>query len=92
MGGEVVRNTVKTRPGREGRVGAPRAHNVKGKFGVGEKAVPKVRGKVGMGGGEGGDEVVLCCPHRFLCRVGPVHLWGNKLHRQPLREKILSAL
>ena len=35
VGGEVVRETVKTRPGREGRVGAPRAHNVKGKFSVG---------------------------------------------------------
>jgi hypothetical protein len=34
-GGKVVRKTVKTRPGREGRVGAPRAHIVKGKFGVG---------------------------------------------------------
>jgi hypothetical protein len=52
VGGEVVRKTVKTRPGREGRFGAPRAHNVKGKFGVGEKAVPKVRGKVGMDGGD----------------------------------------
>ncbi len=35
VGGEVVRKTVKTRPGREGRVGASRAHNVKGKFSVG---------------------------------------------------------
>ena len=35
VGGEVVRKTVKTRPGREGRVGAPRAHKVKGKFSVG---------------------------------------------------------
>ncbi len=35
VGGEIVRKTVQTRPGREGRVGAPRAHNVKGKFSVG---------------------------------------------------------
>ena len=35
VSGEVVRKTVKTRPGREGRVGAPRAHKVKGKFSVG---------------------------------------------------------
>ena len=35
MGGEVVRKAVKTRPGREGRVGAPRAHKVKGKLSVG---------------------------------------------------------
>ncbi len=35
VGSEVVRKTVQTRPGREGRVGAPRAHNIKGKFSVG---------------------------------------------------------
>ena len=35
VGGEVVRKAVKTRPGREGRVWAPRAHKVKGKFSVG---------------------------------------------------------
>jgi hypothetical protein len=35
VGGEVIRKAVKTRPGREGRVGAPRAHKVKGKFSVG---------------------------------------------------------
>ena len=63
MGGEVVRETVQTRPGREGRVGAPRAHDVEGKFSVGKKAVPQVSGKVGMGGSEGGDKVVLAGPH-----------------------------
>ena len=35
VSGEVVRKTVQTRPGREGRVGAPRAHNIKGKLSVG---------------------------------------------------------
>ncbi len=35
VGGEVVGQAVQTRPGREGRVGAPRAHEVKGKFSVG---------------------------------------------------------
>jgi hypothetical protein len=35
VSGEVVRKAVKTRPGREGRVGAPRAQKVKGKFSVG---------------------------------------------------------
>ncbi len=63
VGCEVIRKTVQTRPGGEGRVGVPRAHNVKGKFGVGEKAVPNVRGEVGMGGGEGGDKMVLAGPH-----------------------------
>jgi hypothetical protein len=32
VGGEVK--------GREGRIGAPRAHDVEGKFGVGKKLVP----------------------------------------------------
>ncbi len=64
MGGEVIRETVKARPGRKGRIGAPRAHTIKGKFGVGKKkAVPKVRREVGVGGSEGGDKVVLACPH-----------------------------
>ena len=35
VGGEVVREVVKARPGRDGRIGAPRAHNVKVKLGVG---------------------------------------------------------
>ncbi len=35
VGGEVIRKTVKTTPGREGRVGAPRSHDVEGEFGVG---------------------------------------------------------
>ena len=63
VGGEVVRETVQTRPGGEGGVGAPGSHDVKGEFGVGEKAVPEVRGEVGMGGGEGGDKMVLAGPH-----------------------------
>ncbi len=63
MKSEVVRKTMKARPSREGRIGAPRAHDVKGKFGMGEKAVPKVRREVRVGGGEGGDKVVLACPH-----------------------------
>ncbi len=37
MRGKVISETVKARPGREGRIGAPWAHNIKGKFGVGEK-------------------------------------------------------
>ena len=35
VSGEVVRKTVQTRPGREGRVGAPGAHKIKGEFSVG---------------------------------------------------------
>jgi hypothetical protein len=63
VGGEVVGKTAKTRPSREGRVGAPRAHNVEGKFGVGKEAVPQVSGKVGMGGSEGGEKMVFAGPH-----------------------------
>ncbi len=77
---------------REGRSRAPRAHDVEGEFGMGEEAVAEVVRKVGVGGCESGDEVVFGRPHGLLCRVGPMHLWGNKLHRQPLQEKILSAL
>ena len=63
VGGEVVGKTAQTRPSREGRVGAPRAHNVEGKFGVRKEAVPQVSGKVGMGGGEGGEKMVFAGPH-----------------------------
>jgi hypothetical protein len=63
VGGEVVGKTAETRPGREGRIGAPRAHNVEGQFSVGKEAVPQVSGKVGMGGSEGGDKMVLAGPH-----------------------------
>jgi hypothetical protein len=63
VGVEVVRETVQTRPGGEGGVGAPGSHDVKGEFGVGKEAVPQVSGKVGMGGSEGGDKVVLAGPH-----------------------------
>ena len=64
VGGEVVGKTAKTRPSREGRVGAPRAHNhVEGKFSVGKEAAPQVSGKVGMGGSEGGEKMVFSGPH-----------------------------
>ena len=53
VGGKIKKKAVQARPSREGRVGAPGAHKVEGKFGMGEKAVPEVSGKVGMGGGEG---------------------------------------
>ncbi len=58
----------------------------------GEEPVPKVVGKVRVGGGEDGDKVVFARPYCPLCRVGSVDLWGYQCHRQPLREKILSAL
>ena len=63
VGVEVVRETVQTRPGGEGGVGAPGSHGVKGEFSVGKKAVPEISGEVGMGGGEGGEEMVFAGPH-----------------------------
>jgi hypothetical protein len=40
VGGKVIREAVKTRPGREGRIRAPWAHDVEGEFGMGKEAVP----------------------------------------------------
>ena len=40
VGGKVVREAVKTRPGREGRIRAPRAHDVEGEFNMRKEAVP----------------------------------------------------
>ena len=92
VGGEVIRETVEARPSRDGGVRAPGAQNIEGDFGKGEEPVPKVVGKVRVGGGEDGNKVVFARPYCPLCRVASVNLWGYKCDRQPLREKILSAL
>ncbi len=63
VGGKVIREAVKTRPGREGRIRAPRAHDVEGELGMGEEAVPEVVRKVGVGGCKSGDEVVFGRPN-----------------------------
>jgi hypothetical protein len=63
MGGEVKREMVEARPVREGGIGAPRAHDIEGEFGVGEKAISEVIREVGVSGSKGGDKVVLACPH-----------------------------
>ncbi len=52
VSGEVVGKMVESRPSRERGLGAPGAHEVKGEFGVGEKAVPEVSREVGVGGGD----------------------------------------
>ncbi len=57
------REVVKTRPGREGRIGAPWAHDIEGEFGMRKEAVPEVVREVGVGGCESGDEVVFARPH-----------------------------
>ncbi len=63
VGGEVVREVVKARPGREGRIGAPGTQDIEDKFSMGKEAVPKVIREVGVGGGEGSDEVIFRHPH-----------------------------
>ncbi len=40
MCSKVIREAVKTRPGREGRIRGPRAHDVEGEFGMRKEAVP----------------------------------------------------
>ncbi len=50
MGGEVKGEMVEARPGRDGGIGAPRAHDIEGEFGVWEKAVPEVIREVGSRG------------------------------------------
>jgi hypothetical protein len=69
VGGEVVGKVMEARPSREGWVGAPRAHDVKGQFGVRKKAVPEVGREVGVGGSEGGDEVVFAVLTDFSAGV-----------------------
>jgi hypothetical protein len=63
VGGKVIREAVKTRPGREERIRAPRAHDVEGEFGMGKEAVPEVGREFGVGGCESGDQVVFGRPH-----------------------------
>jgi hypothetical protein len=63
VSGEVKGEMVEARPGRNGGIGAPRAHDIEGEFGVWEKAVPEVIREVGVSGSEGGDKKVLACPH-----------------------------
>ncbi len=42
---------------------APGTQDIEGKFFMGKEAVPKVIREVGVGGGEGSDEVVFRRPH-----------------------------
>jgi hypothetical protein len=63
VGGKVIGEAVKTRPGREGRIRAPRTHDIQGEFDMGKEAVPEVIREVRVGGCESGDEVVFARPH-----------------------------
>ena len=92
MGREVIWEMVESRPGRDSGIGAPWTQEVEGDFGKGEETVPEVVRKVRVGGREDRDKVIFSRPYCPLCRVGSVGLWGHKRHRQPLQEKVLSAL
>ena len=92
MGREVVWEMVESRPGRDSGIRAPWTQEVEGNFGEGEETVPEVVRKIRVGRGEDRDEMVFACSYCPLCRVGSLGLWGHKLHRQLLREKVLSAL
>jgi hypothetical protein len=66
VGGKVIGEAVKTRPGRERRIRAPWAHEIEGDFGMGKETVPEVIREFRefrVGGGESGDEVVFARPH-----------------------------
>jgi hypothetical protein len=63
VGGEVVSEVMKARPGREGRIGTPRTQDIEGEFSMGKEAVTKVIREVGLGGADGRDEVVFRRPH-----------------------------
>ncbi len=63
VGGKFIGEAVKTRPGREGRIRAPWAHDIEGEFGMGKETVPEVIREFGVGGGESGDEVVFARSH-----------------------------
>ena len=77
--GVVEGGGVKAVPGGEigGRV--PRAEEVECELSLGEKGVPKVKGEVKVGGGEGGDKVILERANRTFRRVSTVILGGDKL-------------
>ncbi len=51
VGGKVVGEAVKARPGREERIRALRVEKVEGNLRVGKKAIPEVVGEVRVGGG-----------------------------------------
>ncbi len=58
---------METVPGRKGRIKGPRAEMVQGKFGLGEKIRPAIRGESGMARRHNGDKMVLGgadCPFR----------------------------
>jgi hypothetical protein len=40
VGGDAVWETAEAGPGRDGRIGAPEAHDVEGDFGIGEETIP----------------------------------------------------
>ncbi len=92
MGGKVVWEMVEARPSRECGIRAPGTQDVEGDFGIGEETIPEVVRKVRV---DEKTEMRWFLPVLTALSAGLelwVNLWGHKRHRQPLREKVLSAL
>mmetsp|Transcript_17706 Transcript_17706/g.44973 ORF Transcript_17706/g.44973 Transcript_17706/m.44973 type:complete len:204 (-) Transcript_17706:19-630(-) len=87
MAGE-VECAVKERPGGDADVGRRRAHCVEGELAERDEGVGKVRGKLGVCGGEDGDEVFLPGADGALRFEGAVHSWWSDLrcHAQGVEE------
>ena len=66
--------------GGEGRIRFPRGKMIKGKFSVGEEAVPFRHGEVDVDGGKDGDEVVFERANVPFGNIRTVVMGGNKLN------------
>ena len=79
VGVKVDGEVVYACPGGEGGVGGVGSEVVEGEFGKGDEFVPLVGGKVGVGGGEDSNEVVLGGAYVPLRGKGSVDAGGDKL-------------
>jgi hypothetical protein len=82
---------VEASPSREGGIGAPSTHDVKGDFGIGEELVPEVVREIRVGGGEDRDEVIFACPYCVFCRVC-VFVGAQTSQATAARESTLGTL
>ena len=80
MTGVVERGGIEAVPSREigGRV--PGTKEVEGQLGVREEGIPEIKGKVKVGGGQNGYEVVLKCADSPFGGVSTVVVGGNVLY------------
>ena len=90
-GGTVeVEGAVDLGPSRELRVDARPAKKVEGLEGLGEKAVPKVEGKGGIGTTQACDEVVLESSDSAFSGIASMYMWRDKLKIDGIGLKELS--